>query len=163
EKLTTVTAPKQSTVITVRYTAASPQLAHDVVAALTDVFLEEHSRMNQSDGSLQSFAEQADKLFKDLTAAQEKLRDRKNAYQLTSAQSRRSMVEQTKDAMRQKVYDLQVQETDLMTRYTDEYPPLKEIRRQRELAEKALVGFTSTSTVADETAKPDVSDEANTD
>jgi uncharacterized protein involved in exopolysaccharide biosynthesis len=49
ENLTTVTAPKQSTVITVRYTAASPQLAHDVVDALTSVFLEEHSRMNQSD------------------------------------------------------------------------------------------------------------------
>ena len=31
------------------------------------------------------------------------------------------------------------QENDLMSRYTDDYPPLKEVRRQRELAEKALV------------------------
>lgn len=139
EKRTTVTAPKLSTVITVRYTAASPELAHDVVATLTSVFLEDHSRLNQSDGSLQFFATQTDKLFKDLTAAQEKLRDRKNAYQLTSAENRRSMVEQTKDAMRRKVYELQMQENDLMSRYTDEFPPLKEIRRQRELAERALM------------------------
>lgn len=163
ESKTSVTAPKQSTVITVRYTAASPKLAHDVVETLTTVFLEEHSRMNQSDGSLQFFAEQADKLFKDLTVAQEKLRDRKNTYQLTSAQSRRSIVEQTNDAMRQKVYDLQMQETDLMSRYTDEYPPLKEIRRQRELAEKSLMNLPTVGTVADESAQPEGAHTAGSD
>src|SRR5262249_52624670 len=57
-----VAAPKQSTIITVGYSASSPELAHDVVDAITSAFLEEHVRLNQSDGSLQFFAEQVDKL-----------------------------------------------------------------------------------------------------
>ncbi len=138
EKQMDTSAPKQSMVITVTYKAASPQLAHDVVEAMTNVFLEEHSQLSQSEGSLKFFSEQTEKLFNDLTAAQQQLRDRKNAYHLTSADSRRSILERSQDAMRQKVYDLELQENDLLSRYTDEYPPLKEIRRQRELAESML-------------------------
>jgi Mrp family chromosome partitioning ATPase len=161
EKLTGVSAPKQSTVITVHYTARSPELAHDVVEALTGVFLEQYARLNQTDGSLKFFAEQADKLRSDLASAQEKLRDRKNAYQLTSAASRRSIVEQGKDALRKKVYDLQLEENDLASRYTDDYPPLKDLRRQRELAEKALIDLPHASNAVDAPAsgdgKPEIS------
>lgn len=134
-----VTAPRQTMVITIGYKAGSPKLAQDVVQAWTDVFLAEHSRLSQTDGSLRFFAEQVDKLHSDLTAAQERLRDRKNRYQLTSAASRKSILEKGKDAMRQKVYDLKIRENDLMSRYTDDYPPLREVRRQRLLAEKMLL------------------------
>jgi polysaccharide biosynthesis transport protein len=139
EKETVVSAPKRSMVITITYKAASPVLAHDVVQTMTDVFLEEHSRLSQTDGSLEFFSQQVDKLYNDLTAAQTELRDRKNAYQLTSSGNRLSILEKNKDAMRQKIYDLRMQETDLMSRYTDAYPPLKEVRRQRELAERLLM------------------------
>ncbi|HEX3599701.1 MAG TPA: hypothetical protein VHU84_06125, partial [Lacipirellulaceae bacterium] len=44
-------APKDSTVITVTYAASSPQLAHDVVEAVTNVFLDEHRKDNQTEGS----------------------------------------------------------------------------------------------------------------
>jgi polysaccharide biosynthesis transport protein len=155
EKTTNVAATKLSNVISVSYKAASPALAHDVVDALTSVFLQEHARLNRTDGSLKFFAAQAEMLLKDLTAAQVKLRDRKNAYQLTSGQSRRSIVEQTKDAMRQKVYDLQTQENELMSRYTDDYPPLEVVRRQRELAEKALVELPQEITAAGESGSED--------
>jgi uncharacterized protein involved in exopolysaccharide biosynthesis/Mrp family chromosome partitioning ATPase len=133
-----VTAPKQSMVITVKYTAASPQLAHDVVAAITDAFLEQHSRLNQTEGSLEFFAEQAEKLHTELTAAQAQLRDRKNAYQRTSSDSRLSILENARDAMREKIYDLQLQESELRSRYTEEYPLLREIERQRQEAERLL-------------------------
>jgi uncharacterized protein involved in exopolysaccharide biosynthesis/Mrp family chromosome partitioning ATPase len=139
ERKSRFTAPKQSMVITVKYTAASPQLAHDVVEAITDVFLEEHSRLSQTEGSLEFFAEQAEKLHTELTAAQAELRDRKNAYQRTSDSSRLSILENARDAMREKIYDLQLQESDLRTRYTDDYPLLREIRRQREAAERLLI------------------------
>ena len=69
ESQSRVWAPKQSMVINIRYAAASPELAHDVVAAMTDVFLEEHSRLSQTEGSFQFFSEQAEKLHKDLKAA----------------------------------------------------------------------------------------------
>jgi uncharacterized protein involved in exopolysaccharide biosynthesis/Mrp family chromosome partitioning ATPase len=138
EKKSRFTAPKQSMVITVKYTAASPELAHDVVQAITEVFLEEHARLSQTEGSLEFFAEQAEKLHRQLTAAQVELRDRKNAFQRTSDSSRLSILENARDAMREKIYDLQLQESDLRSRYTDDYPLLREIRRQREAAERLL-------------------------
>src|SRR4029079_3177245 len=116
----------------VKYTAASPELAHDVVAAITSVFLEERSRLSQTDGSLAFFAEQAEKLHMDLTAAQAKLRDRKNVYQMTSSTNRQSIVEKGKEALLQKLYDLEIQESELRSRYTSDYPPLRQIQRQRQ-------------------------------
>jgi polysaccharide biosynthesis transport protein len=133
-----ISAPKQSTIITIGYSAASPELAHDVVDAVTNVFLEEHLRLNQADGSLEFFAEQADKLHEELITKQAELRDRKNAFKLTSANSRPSMLERADDALRAKLFELETQESDLKSRYTDDYPPLKELRRQRAETEAAL-------------------------
>jgi polysaccharide biosynthesis transport protein len=133
-----VGSQKQSMVITVNYAAASPELAHDIVDAITKVFLREHSRLNHQDGSLEFFAEQAENLHADLTAAQAKLRDRKNAYQTTSSTGRQSVPEKAKDALLQNLYDLQLQESKFRSEYTDAYPPLQEIQRERQKAEEML-------------------------
>jgi uncharacterized protein involved in exopolysaccharide biosynthesis/Mrp family chromosome partitioning ATPase len=133
-----VWAPKDSTVITVTCTAASPGLAHDIVEAATETFVDQHVRINQTQGSLQFFSDQVENLFNQLTAAEAELRDRRNKFQLTSGSSRSSIIDKSKEGMRQKIYELQLAENDLKSRYTDEYPPLKEIRRQREQAEQML-------------------------
>lgn len=134
----TVFAPKESTVISVTYSAASPQLAHDVVEAVTNAFLEEHVRLSQSEGSLAFFSAQVESLHQELTAAQAELRDKKNAFKLTSSANRQSILERTNEALRQQLYELELQESELKSRYTDAYPPLKEIRRQREEAARLL-------------------------
>jgi uncharacterized protein involved in exopolysaccharide biosynthesis/Mrp family chromosome partitioning ATPase len=134
-----VWADRHSMVINVRFSAASPELARDVVDAITKVFLAEHAKLNQNEGSLKFFAEQTDTLRNDLIAAQTELRDRKNKYQLTTGTNRLSILEKTKDAMRQKVYDLELQESDLTSRYQDAYPLLQEVRRERVAAQKALM------------------------
>ncbi len=140
-KGTTVSTPKDSQVISISYLAASPELAHDVVDAVTKAFLEEHLRLSQSEGSLGFFSEQVAKLHQELTAAQSELRDRKNEFQLTSSVGRQSVLEKSKDALRQKIYDLSMQESELQSRYTDAYPPLREIRRQKQEAAQALMGI----------------------
>jgi uncharacterized protein involved in exopolysaccharide biosynthesis len=138
ERRIRIFAPKDSTVVTVEYKAASPQLAHDVVAAVTDAFLSEHVRLSHTDGSLQFFAEQTDKLFKELTVAQTELRDRMNAFQLTTAGSRSSILEREEQALRQKLYDLELRENDLSSRYTDAYPILQEVHRQQAETQQRL-------------------------
>jgi uncharacterized protein involved in exopolysaccharide biosynthesis len=134
-----VWAPKQSTIITVSYSASSPELAHDIVSALTSAFLEEHLQLNETDGSVDFFAEQVDKLHQQLVAKQSELRDRKNSFQLTSGNAHPSMLEKSREALREKLSELATQESDLKSRYTDEYPPLKELRREKAEAESALV------------------------
>jgi polysaccharide biosynthesis transport protein len=151
-----VWAPKQSTIITIGYSASSPELAHDVVQAVTNAFLEEHLQLNQTDGSVGFFAEQADQLHQELVAKQAELRDRKTAFQLTSGNSHPSMLEKSNEALREKIYELATQESDLKSRYTDEYPPLKELRRQKSAAEAALMAIPQrASNVADAAAGTD--------
>ncbi|HEX4412592.1 MAG TPA: hypothetical protein VH107_03120 [Lacipirellulaceae bacterium] len=91
-------APKDSTVISVTYSAASPQLAHDVVEAVTSGFLDEHLRLNHTEGSQAFFAEQVESLQKQLTAGQDALRDCKNKFGISTIESRRTVfAEQLKD------------------------------------------------------------------
>ncbi len=179
-------APKESTVITVSYSAASPQLAHDVVEALTNVFLEEHVRVNHTEGSLKFFSEQADKLQNELEASEAELRDRKNEFQVSSIEARRAVfakqmedvelqmlatgrelayadaeiadltraigslqpelvtnrvngfANEAKDLMREKLYELEIEESKLRSRYSENHPLLEQIQRQRKEAETIL-------------------------
>ena len=182
-------APKDSTVINVSYSAASPQLAHDVVDALTAAFLEQHVRLNHTEGSLEFFAEQTEKLQKEHAAAQAELRDRKNEYQVSTTESRRAIfakqmedvelqilstgrelayseaeitdltraigslqsevvtnrvngfANEGKDLMRSKLYELEIEESKLRSRYSEGHPLLEQIQRQRKEAEAIVKGM----------------------
>jgi uncharacterized protein involved in exopolysaccharide biosynthesis/Mrp family chromosome partitioning ATPase len=186
EKGVRVWAPKQSTVITIRYFAASPQLAHDVVAATTNVFLQEHLRLNHTEQSHAFFSAQAESLHDALLAAQGKLRDRKNEFQVASIDSRRAIFEdqiqdvelellgverqlafaeakaadltraladlkpelvtnrvagfanEARDDMRAKLYELELEETRLRSRYREDHPRVQQIQRQRKQAQEIL-------------------------
>jgi polysaccharide biosynthesis transport protein len=179
-------APKDSTVITVTYSAASPQLAHDVVEAVTNVFLDEHLRVNHTEGSQAFFAEQAESLQKQLTTAQDSLRDRKNKFGISTVESRRTVfaeqlkdielqllsterelaysnaeiadltraidslqpelvtnrvngfANEGKDLMRAKLYELEIEESKLRSRYSEGHPLLEQIQQQRKEAEALL-------------------------
>ncbi len=179
-------APRDSTVITITFSAASPQLARDVVEAVTNVFLEEHLRINHTEGSRAFFSEQASALQKELNAAQDTLRDRKNELGIASIESRRTVfaeqlkdvelqvlsaerelassdaeiadltsaisslqpelvtnrvngfANEGKDLMREKLYELEIEESKLRSRYSDGHPLLEQIQRQRKEAEAIL-------------------------
>jgi uncharacterized protein involved in exopolysaccharide biosynthesis/Mrp family chromosome partitioning ATPase len=184
-----VWAPKESTIITVAYKAASPQLAHDVVQATTEAFLDQHLRLNRVEGSLEFFSDQAKTLHAKLADAQARLRDRKNEFQMASMEGEREIyVEQIKDVelqilgverdlafsqakvqdltraianlepeivtarvagfaneardgMREKLYELELQESKLRSSYQDSHPLLIQIRRQRQQAEEILASL----------------------
>ncbi|MEX2306717.1 MAG: hypothetical protein WD738_03950 [Pirellulales bacterium] len=189
EKGIRVWAPKESTIITVSYRAATPQLAHDVVDAMTKVFLEQHLRLNHAEGSLQFFSQQADTLHGELAQAQAGLRDRKNEFHIASMSGKRAMFEEqikdvelqllgvqrdlayseakaadltrtiaslepeivtsrvagianeARDGMREKLYELELEESKLRSSYQDQHPLLMQIRQQREEAEQILAGL----------------------
>ena len=88
-----VVSPRASTVVTVQCTALTPQKAQDIVAALVDVYLDEHMRINRSSGSYEFFLEQSQLLKDQLLAAQTKLCDAKNHAQLASSEARRTALE----------------------------------------------------------------------
>jgi uncharacterized protein involved in exopolysaccharide biosynthesis/Mrp family chromosome partitioning ATPase len=179
-------AGKNSTVISIQYTAASPELARDVVAAVIENFLEQHVRLNRTDGSLEFFVEQEAMSLAELSAAQIKLRDHKNKYGLASGSMQlavfqeqiknvelellrttrslsysfariadlRSQIEdlkpeivtnrvagianEAKDAMRDRLYELELKEGKLRARYTDEHPLVVEVAEEREAAQHIL-------------------------
>jgi uncharacterized protein involved in exopolysaccharide biosynthesis/Mrp family chromosome partitioning ATPase len=186
ESRVNVWAPKQSTVITISYSAASPELARDIVDAMTNVFLEQYLLLNQSAGSFEFFSKQATTLHQELVTAQTELRDRKNAFQLASSGSRQGILEEqirnvelellaaqrelafsdakiadltraiaslkpelvtnrvagianeAKDGMREKIYELELKESELKARYTEDHPLVVQIQQQRQQAEEIL-------------------------
>lgn len=197
-----VSSPKQSTIISVAYSARSPELAHDIVKALTDAFLDHHLEINRTEGSLEFFTEQVASLREELDAKQSELRDRKNEFQLTSSESGRAILEQqiatvelerlqserelafsnaaiesiskaisaldpelvtnrvlgfpneAKSGMRQKLYDLELRESELKARYTDEYPLLVEVRKQLKAAKDILAALPDERTQITEALNP---------
>jgi uncharacterized protein involved in exopolysaccharide biosynthesis/Mrp family chromosome partitioning ATPase len=182
-------APKESTIITVEYQAASPELARDVVEATTTAFLEQHVRLNHVEGSLKFFSDQTETLHAKLLAAQAELRDRKNEFQMASLAGKRAIFEEqikdvelqrlnvqrdlayseakaadltraiaglepeivtsrvagfaneARDGMREKLYELELQESKLRSSYQDSHPLLMQIRRQRQQAEEILAAL----------------------
>jgi uncharacterized protein involved in exopolysaccharide biosynthesis/Mrp family chromosome partitioning ATPase len=179
-------SPKDSTIITVSYRARSPQLAHEIVKAVTNAFVERHLVLNHTDGSLKFFSEQADMLHQELNAEQVKLRDRKNEFQVASIASKRSVFERqlrdvelqmlntqrslayskariadltkaidglapevvtnrvagvanvARDSMREKLYELELEESKMRARFKDDHPLLVQVMKQREEAESIL-------------------------
>lgn len=93
QKRLDVTSPRASAVVTVQYAANSPQAAQKTVAALVDVYLDEHMRISRPTGSYDFFLDQS-KLFKDqLESAQAALRDAKNRAGMASIEGRRTALE----------------------------------------------------------------------
>ncbi len=189
EKGVRVSAAKNSTVISIQYTAAAPELARDVVAAMIEIFLQQHVRLNRTDGSLEFFVEQEALASAELGAAQIRLRDHKNKYNLASGSMQlavfheqiknvelellrttrslsysfariadlQSQIEdldpeivtnrvaglanEAKDAMRDRLYELELKEGKLRARYTDEHPLVVEVKQERETAQRILAAL----------------------
>ncbi len=89
-----VHAPKNSTVVTIAYEAASPGLARDITQATVDVFIDTHVRLNRTEGSFEFFVEQTAELEAQLKAAETALQDRKMAYEIVTVEGKRTRLEE---------------------------------------------------------------------
>jgi uncharacterized protein involved in exopolysaccharide biosynthesis/Mrp family chromosome partitioning ATPase len=202
EKGIRVSAPKNSTVISVRYAAVTPELARDVVAAVTDIFLEEHVRLNRTKGSFRFFTEQEAALSAELDAALAELRDYKNKFKVASAPRQQSILQEqiknvelellqttrslsyseariadlsremaelkpeivtnrvagvaneAKDAMRERLYELELKEGRLRAKYTAEHPLVLAVQQERESAERILAKLPDDRTHTTEALNP---------
>jgi len=88
-----IESPRHSTIVTVKCKARSPEAAQQAVAAVVDVYLDEHMRINRTNGSHEFFAEQVGLLETQLNAAQAELRDAKNKVGFSSLEERRKSLE----------------------------------------------------------------------
>ena len=89
-----VEAENDSTLITLRYDAETPELAQLVTQTLIDVYRKEHLRLHRTSGSKQFFTEQHDSLKKQLDESVDQLRLAKNRMNLVSIESRRNTLEE---------------------------------------------------------------------
>ncbi len=92
QKSIKVSIGKRSSVVSVTCKAKNPQLAHDVVEALVAAYLEEHQRVNRTDGAYEFFVEQSEFAQKQLTEATQALSDAKNELGVLSVESQRTML-----------------------------------------------------------------------
>ncbi|WP_197169124.1 GumC family protein [Novipirellula galeiformis] len=173
-----VHSPNQSNVINVTYFSSSPEQAHLVMQALSEVFLEEHNRINRTAGAFEFFLEQNDILLERLTAASETLMNAKKRLGVSSIAGKRGILEsrmgetqaamsenerllatssgrlkslteqlavtpesvvtgatsgidqQSTAVLRQQLYDLQIREKELLSKFTADHPNLQAVQRQ---------------------------------
>jgi uncharacterized protein involved in exopolysaccharide biosynthesis len=183
-----VTLPRKSNVVTVSYSAESPELAQRVVAELTQLYLAKHPTLHRPIGSTDFFSGQVEELASRLAESEDRLRDLKNATGLVSlAEQQRILAErmgrledarlaaeadalalevevasleglladvpenqvsesveglpnEAADGMRQKLYELELKEQELLALYQEDFFPVRQIREQiaeaREILER---------------------------
>ena len=101
-----VTSPRQSTVVSVQYAANSPEEAQKTLAALVDVYLDEHMRINRPSGSYEFFLQQTERLKEQLASAEEALRDAKNQAGMASVEGRRTALEDEISALETQIREV---------------------------------------------------------
>jgi capsular exopolysaccharide synthesis family protein len=169
---------KGSSTISVSYEASNPQLAQQVLAKLTELYLERHIEVHTTPGSYQFFTKQSEQLRAKLVESENQLRDLRNRTGISSLEDQQRVLldrigtletdidraeaaaasSQAKvrslqatlatmpetvvtastsgignygvDLMRDRLYQLQLREQDLASKYTDESRQLQEVRRQ---------------------------------
>lgn len=77
-KTMVVEVVEESNVVRVSYETHTPEVAQEVVAALTDLYLQEHRRLNRTEGALELLTEQTHRLRTNLEKSEQELRDLKD-------------------------------------------------------------------------------------
>ncbi len=187
-----VSTPSTSNVVVATYSASTPKQAFIVMQTLSEIFLEEHSRVHRTVGSYEFLLAQNKVLTDQMNAALEKLNAAKNRYCMGSVDGKRANVErrideaeagllanarstvssqtrvqqlefimkdlpelvtlnatsgvddQTSAGMRQKLYELEIREKEMLSKYNEDHPNVKAIRKQLEDA-KLILAATSNS------------------
>ncbi|MCH7727634.1 MAG: hypothetical protein IH991_14295, partial [Planctomycetes bacterium] len=88
-----IASPKESRIIDVSCDTQSAELAQQIVKSLMDCYLEEHVRINRTDGSLDFFRQQADLLKEKFRNATADLRDEKNRIGVGSIEGQRTILQ----------------------------------------------------------------------
>ena len=83
---------RTSNVIKLVYESQSPDLSQAVVEKLIDFFLDEHIRLNRTDGAHEFFSEQTTRSLEELTRRQAELRDLRNHTGPTSPDGQRTLL-----------------------------------------------------------------------
>jgi uncharacterized protein involved in exopolysaccharide biosynthesis len=109
EKRLNVEAARGSTLISISVTGKSPQSAQSVCKAIVDVYQQEHMRIHRSEASRPFFAEQYERLRKQLDEALDALRSAKDEMGLSDVAQRRSTLEEQFNAVELSRLDTQQQ------------------------------------------------------
>jgi uncharacterized protein involved in exopolysaccharide biosynthesis len=183
-----VYSPRNSSVIALRYTDRSPELAQQVTAAMLETYMAEHVRINRTAGSREFFVEQTRLMSEKWDDAAARLRDAKNALGVTDINAQRGLLQaehsrlgeqlvqetaslaaaqsridelkgmsaqlperivatqeqghssEAFDAMREKLYELELRQHEMLAKFTDEHPQAIAIRGQVDEAREILAG-----------------------
>ncbi|HEX3997167.1 MAG TPA: GumC family protein [Pirellulales bacterium] len=88
-----VWTPKKTSVIGIRYLAATPEAAQRIVASVLEIYRSEHERLHHSDRSYGFFMEQKHLLQDELRQARDQLENAKSQLGLTSIESQQTTIQ----------------------------------------------------------------------
>lgn len=95
-----IEAPSESDIITVSYTAASPELARDVVSQLVDIYLDRRIDVHRVPGAHQFFGQQTETLLSELKVAEDSISAIKNRAGVSSLEESRRTLQAAIESIR---------------------------------------------------------------
>ena len=99
-KMTTISSPKESTIVSIRCIAGTPELAQKLAAVRLEEFQKDHIRLTKTAGSFEFFVQQREQLELELSEANQALRDRKNEFRLLSVEGKQKALEDERSNVR---------------------------------------------------------------
>ena len=183
---TSISALKQSSVVTLQCRASHPKLAQQIASSWTNAFFQEHLRMTRTEGSYEFFEKQVKMIAKQLADAERELKDIKSTSELVSVEGQQNILvsaidmirsktllnksllasseaklqvlqkqvevlapqattkqmtsvsDDSWDRMRERLYELQIQEQELKTRAFANHPDVIAVEKQRKEVEAIL-------------------------
>ena len=88
-----ISAPSESSVVSIAYLTKSPQVAQSVIDAWLENYIRLHASVNRTQGTHAFFAEQDKSLKQTLENARRELRDRKNDAKLVTIEGQQQLLE----------------------------------------------------------------------
>ena len=95
-----IDAPKKSDIITISYTAPTPELAQETVTGLVNTYLDKRIDVHRVPGALQFFSQQTELLLKELKLAEDTVRQIKDTAGISSLQDSRQSLQNSIETVR---------------------------------------------------------------
>lgn len=89
-----ISAPTNSSVVSISYATDSPEIAQSVVDSWVDAYVQQHAKVHHTQGAHEFFARQGETLRQNLDEARAKLQKAKNEYKLVTIEGTQKMLEE---------------------------------------------------------------------
>ena len=138
---------RDTNVVLATYEAPQPELAQLVVETLVDAYLDQHIRLNRTQGSYDFFAEHTERLDDELKGLEETLRELKTTTGLTSVDQQREQIVARMGGLEDDLQSMEAAQSETEAKVISLQQKLSELPREQVTETSTGIGNTGTDMI----------------